>query len=221
MSGLELKMMQRRNYYLVLKLFHYNDSLPIYLACDASSYGVGVVISHIIDGEERPIGFASSTLTPTQKNYSQMEALSIIFGLKHFHQYLYGRTFTIICDNKPLIHLFSPTAPVTVLAAARLQRWSLILASYDYSIEYRPTAKYSNADGMSRLPLTQLWSPPVGNINCLFFVRILVLILTLTQSDKVLSKVYRYVQFGWPINEGDKDILPYKHKASELSIEDN
>ena len=117
-------------------LGHYNDSLPITLACDASAYGIGCVLSHNISGEERPIAFASSTLSTAQKNYSQLdkEALSIIYGLKRFPPHLYGRNFTIITDNKPLIHLFKPSAPAPMQAAARLQRWSLILASYDYSI---------------------------------------------------------------------------------------
>lgn len=210
-------------------LVHYDDSLPIYLACDASSYGVGVVLSHIIDGEERPVGFASSTLTPAQKNYSQLdkEALSIIYGLKHFHQYLYGRKFTIICDNKPLIHLFSPTAPIPVLAAARLQRWALILASYDYDIMYRPTAKHSNADGMSRLPLNRIFSPVEENINCLFFCEDIGTNITsdiigkYTQCDKVLSKVFRFIQFGWPTHHLDSELMTYKQKAAELSIENN
>ena len=88
-------------------------------------------LSHNISGEERPIAFASSTLSTAQKNYLQLdkEALSIIYELKRFHQYLYGRNFTIITDNKPLIHLFKPSAPAPMQAAARLQRWSLILAS--------------------------------------------------------------------------------------------
>ena len=70
-------------------LVHYNDSLPITLACDNSAYGRGCVLSHNISGEERPIAFASSILSTAQKNYSQLdkEALSIIYGLKRFHQY--------------------------------------------------------------------------------------------------------------------------------------
>ncbi len=210
-------------------LVHYNESLPLYLACDASSYGIGIVLSHSIAGEERPISFASSTLTPAQQNYSQLdkEALSIIYGLKHFHQYLYGRKFTILCDNKPLIHLFTPSAPVPVQAAARLQRWSLILASYDYTIQYRATAKHSNADGMSRLPLRQYWSPPEENINCIFFTDDICTNITseivskYTQSDKILSKVFKYLKFGWPTDDHDKDLVFYRSKCNELSVDDN
>ena len=55
------------------------------------------------DSTERPIAYASRTLTPTERNYAQLdkEALSIFFGVKYFHQYLYGGQFTIISDHKP------------------------------------------------------------------------------------------------------------------------
>mgnify|MGYP002804382954 CR=1 FL=1 len=63
-------------------LVHYDETLPLFLSCDASSYGVGAVLSHVINGKHQPIAFASCTLTETQKNYSQLEkeAFSIIFG---------------------------------------------------------------------------------------------------------------------------------------------
>ena len=45
---------------------HYNPTLPLRLAGDASSYGVGAVISHVMDdGTEQPIAFASRTLSKT------------------------------------------------------------------------------------------------------------------------------------------------------------
>ena len=67
---------------------HFDDALPLILSCDASPYGVGAVLSHLMpNGDERPISFASRTLTETEKKYSQLEkeALAIIFGVRKFH----------------------------------------------------------------------------------------------------------------------------------------
>ena len=74
-------------------LVPYDEKRKLILACDASPYGVGAVISHVTDdGEECPIAFASRTLTKSERNYSQIEkeALRIVFGVLKFHKYLYG-----------------------------------------------------------------------------------------------------------------------------------
>jgi len=67
-------------------LIHFDGSREIILACDASPYGVGAVISHQMeDGSERPITYASSSLSSAEKKYSQLEkeALAIIFEIKN------------------------------------------------------------------------------------------------------------------------------------------
>ena len=45
-------------------LTHYDPNLPVRLACDASPYGLGSVLSHVMThGTERPVAFASHSLT--------------------------------------------------------------------------------------------------------------------------------------------------------------
>ena len=127
-------------------LVHFNPELELVLACDASSYGIGAVLAHRMpDGSEKPIGFASRTLTEAEKNYSQIEkeGLSCVFGVKRFHSYLYGHHFTLYTDHKPLLTLFSERQAVSPQASARIQRWALTLAMYEYTLAFRSTLDHA------------------------------------------------------------------------------
>ncbi|XP_063360621.1 uncharacterized protein LOC134649721 [Cydia amplana] len=74
-------------------LTHFDPEARLVLSVDAGPAGLGAVISLGPEGHERPLAFASRALTPSEKNYSQVhkEAAAIVYGVKHFHQYLYGR----------------------------------------------------------------------------------------------------------------------------------
>ena len=139
-------------------LAHYNPKKPIILACDASPFGVGAVLFHMVDRVERPVAYASRTLTSSaEKNYSQVkrEALAIVFGVTKFNKFLYGRKFTLLTDHEALTVIFGPKKRIQPLAAARLQRprWTLILMAHQYNIIYRKSANHANADVLSRFPM--------------------------------------------------------------------
>ena len=109
-------------------LVHFNPKLKLILACDPSAYGIGAVLAHKYpDGSERPIGYASRSLTKAEKNYSQIEkeGLACIFGVNKFRSYLLGHSFELITDHKPLISLFHQHKPTSSQALALIRQWSL------------------------------------------------------------------------------------------------
>ena len=209
-------------------LVHYDATLPLKLAGDASAYGVGAVISHIMpDGAERPIAFASKTLSNSERNYSQVEkeGLALVFGVKKFHTYLYGRRFTLVTDHKPLTTIFGPKKQIPPMAAARLQRWAILLSAYSYEIEFRPTNDHSNADALSRLPLNVVYVDSLAaesasyNKEQLDSLPVTVSKLqSHTRTDAVLSKVCEHTVKGWP-DSPEPHLKPYYNRKDELTVE--
>ena len=83
-------------------LAHYDPFKPLLLACDASPYGVGAVLSHkFADGLEQPVAYASRSLGPAEKKYSQLdkEGLALIFGVKN------DSTNTLLVDISPFCQI--------------------------------------------------------------------------------------------------------------------
>jgi len=101
---------------------------------DASQYAIGAVLSQGEVPKTQLIAYASRTLNQTETNYSviQKELLVIVWSVKYFRPYLYGRHFNIITDHRPLTYLFEIKD-----ASSQLMRWRLQLADYDYNITYR------------------------------------------------------------------------------------
>jgi hypothetical protein len=152
-------------------LTHYDLQRDVSLAYDASPYGMGCVLSHIMDeGSDRPIAYAKKrSLSPAERNYSQIdrEALGIVWGIKRFQTYLYGKHFTFLTDHKPIVSIFSPERGVSVTTAACMQRYELFLSVYDYKIRYKNTKTHGNADYLSRLPLSDCDPDDEVDINIL------------------------------------------------------
>lgn len=136
-------------------LVPYDPNLPIVLTCDASPTGIAAIMSHVVDDEEKPIAFASRSLTSSECNYSQLdrEALSIIYSVGHFHNYLYGKEFLLVTDNEALSRIFHPKKPLPVMTSARLLRYAAFLSGFNYSVKFKRGEENANVDCLSRAPV--------------------------------------------------------------------
>lgn len=125
---------------------------PVILTTDASPTGIAAILSHEIDGQERPIAYASRSLTPAEMNYSQLdrEALAIIYAATHFYNYILGRHFVLVTDNEPLSRIFHPDRPLPQMTSGRLLRYASFLSGLNYSVRCKKSKENDNVDCLSR-----------------------------------------------------------------------
>ena len=81
----------------------------------------------------------------------EKEALAVVAGIKHFHHYIYGRQFTVLCDNTAVTWLYDQKQP-----KGRIARWIMYLLQYKFEIKYRKGLDNGNADGISRVPVAMV-----------------------------------------------------------------
>ena len=119
------------------------------LDTDACDISLGAVLSQIQEGRERVIGYASRTLSSTERNYcvTDKELLAVVNFVQYYKHYLPGRQFLVRTDHQALKWLFSLKEP-----KQRVSRWIETLSAFNFIIEYRPGLKHCNADAMSRCP---------------------------------------------------------------------
>lgn len=211
-------------------LIHYDPRLEIVLSTDASAYGIGACIKHVVKGEEKPIAYASRVLSKAEINYSMIdkEALAIYFGVKKFEQYLMGREFSIKTDHKPLIAIFGSKKGIPSMSASRLQRWSIYLSSFQFKIKYIKGKENVEADALSRLAIENIeceeedtnylnfveneFSKPIRSKDVAIEV----------SNDEDLIKVVKMIKEGWKENnefKENKELRSYYHRRNELTLE--
>ena len=126
-----------------------DPTLPFILDTDASSVGVGGVLSQQWPEGERVVAYFSQKLNKAERNYcvTRRELLAVVLSARHFKYYLCGRPFTVRTDHSALQWLMTFKEP-----EGQVARWLEELQEYDFKIEHRPGARHSNADALSRRP---------------------------------------------------------------------
>lgn len=221
-------------------LAHFITDAKTIVTVDASPVGLGAILSQEDrNGVERPVSYASRSLTPAEKKYSQIqkEATAIIFGVKKFHQFLYGRSepFTLRTDHKPLTVIFGNNRGIPEVTANRLQRYAIFLSAYNYNIEYVNSAS-NTADFLSRaLPVAKPVSEGEEGVRdevaayehisfavegCLPVTR--QDLQRETACDSILKSVAKYVANGWPRKLSmlsNQSLKPYYLCRNDIALE--
>ena len=132
-------------------LAHPDFTKPFILDTDASNHAIGAVLSQKTGNEERLIAYASRTLSKSERKYcvTRKELLALVYFVKYFRHYLYGRKFTARTDHASLRWLMNFKNP-----EGQVARWLEVLSTFSMAIEHRPGRLHGNADGMSRKPCT-------------------------------------------------------------------
>ena len=189
-----------------------NDTDMFILDTDASDRAIGSALSQLQWNEEkqcreeRPIAYASKSLSKTQRRYctTRRELLAVVAFVNHFRHFLLGRKFLIRTDHSALRWLMSFKEPSDQTA-----RWIEILSQFNFVIEHRAGKKHGNADALSR--------PPCDPDECACFDEVTVVTdLPCGGCEKCLKKHQSWSQFA-----KIDDIVPLSIREIGLANERN
>jgi len=121
-----------------------NFSLPFTIETDASTKGIGVVLQQ----QGHPIAYVSKALGIKAQGLStyEKECLGILMVADHWRHYLQSSPFTILIDQKSLIHLDDQrlSTPIQHKALTKLMGLS-------YQIVYKKSIENKVVDALSRV----------------------------------------------------------------------
>ena len=178
-------------------LAYYDRNETVVLYVDASIKGLGAALFQ----NDKPIAFASKTLTPAETRYANIERelLAVVYGCKKLHSYLYGRSFVVKTDHRPLEQIHKKNL---MQAPPRHKRMLLRLQPYDCVIKYLPGREMVTADALSRLSPSDEFEVSDMNVKVHHLIRITPAKMEEfkkeTEKDETLQFLAHKVMQGWP-----------------------
>ncbi|KAI2646676.1 Transposon Tf2-9 polyprotein [Labeo rohita] len=142
----------RRRFTTAPILHHPDPEKPFIVEVDASSSGVGAVLSQRQGDPAKmfPCAYYSHKLSPAERNYDvgNRELLAIKLALEEWRHWLEGskHPFTVLTDHKNLEYLRSAK-----VLNHRQARWSLFFTRFQFQVSYRPGTQNTKADALSRI----------------------------------------------------------------------
>ncbi len=206
-------------------LSYYDVNLPTRVTTDFSGTGLGAMLKQFIDGEWKPVGYASRSLSPAEQNYCPLEGetLSLVFACERFHQYIYGKHFQLVNDHMPLRSIFKkPLHKVP----PRLQRMIMRLLKFDFELEYISGKMNYVSDTFSRTP-NATTKPEISDSDMKQHIIASILtqpisperleeIVKQTQLDPILQEVIQQIKIGW-INDKIPSVQQFRQVRHDLT----
>lgn len=153
------------------------------LQCDASDYSASAVLGQVQNQREVIIGYFSHKWNGSERNWgaTEKEGGCVVYAVRHFRGYLYGRHFVVVTDAQALTHLKSMRMDGT----GKLSRWATELNSYDVTIKHRSGKLSVVPDALSRA-VTSILAVEEEPIDDPWYARI---------CDNIQSTPERYPDF--------------------------
>nr|XP_054606603.1 uncharacterized protein K02A2.6-like [Nothobranchius furzeri] len=215
----------------VLKFYDPERSTRI--SADASQHGLGAVLLQQHEEQWLPVAYASRALTSAETRYAQIEKelLASMYACERFHQYVYGQTFEVETDHKPLVSIMSkPLNDCPV----RIQRMLIRLQKYDVHMIYTKGKYMYTADTLSRAVDKEEHEDLEKSLDIQAYVDMVMTSLPVsadrseqikieTNADEVMNELKSTIMKGWPENkkECSAKIQDYWNCRGELTVVDD
>ena len=192
-------------------LAHYDPLLETRISADASSFGLGAVLTQKnTSGQWRPVAYASRSMAKVERRYAQIEkeALATVCAIEKFQDSIVGKRITIETDHKPLVPLLNTKH------------------KFSYQAEHVPGKLLCAADSLLRAPITTTQESRVLQLEAEQWIQAIVQSLPATQlrlqqykeaqaRDLVCLELIEFFRKGWP---SKSQLKPYWEAQHMLTL---